>query len=78
MSGIVRRIGYIIGVFFLSPTLFFKKIYMRILFKVFPVPKGDVSKKVGGYTIVTRPSRNDWWKSMYLGVCGAEIVQSIK
>lgn len=65
-------------ILFLNPNIFFKKVLGRILLKIIPSPKGVVQVKIGGYTIDTYPSRNDWWKSMYLGCCSVEIAHSIK
>ncbi|MFC1816863.1 FkbM family methyltransferase [Thermodesulfobacteriota bacterium] len=78
MRRIIERISVIARIFFLSPTLFLKKAIGRILLKIVPSPKGATTIHVGGYTIVTWPSRNDWWKLMYIGYCGVEIAHNIR
>ncbi|MFQ5786904.1 MAG: FkbM family methyltransferase [Thermodesulfobacteriota bacterium] len=77
MQSLIHRMAYFVEIFFLSPALFFKKVYMRILFKVVSTPKGAVPIKVGDYTIVTWPARNDWWKLMYIGYSSIEVKQEI-
>ena len=74
----ISRIPYYTKIFFLSPKIFFKKGIARILLKVIPVPKGVVQTSIGGYTIDTLPSRNDWWESMYLRCLDIEITHNIK
>lgn len=75
---LVRRILHITEIFFLSRNTFFKKVLGRILLKLIPSPKGTAQIDVGEYTIDVWPSRNDWWKSMYLGYCDVGIVDAIK
>ena len=73
-----NRITYIVKIFFLSPSIFLKKFIGRILLAFVPCPKGLVPIELGGYTIIVMPSRNDWWKSMYIGYSSIEVVQAIK
>jgi len=71
------RISRYIKIFFLNPKIFFKKFLGHILLKVVPSPKGFIRINIGGHFIDTLPSRNDWWKSMYLGYCGVETAHSL-
>ena len=72
------RIPHYTKIFLLNPTIFFKKVLARIFLKIIPSPKGVVQVNIGGHTIDTLPSRNNWWKAMYLGYCGVEITHNIK
>ncbi len=74
----LNRIPHFTEIFLLNPRLFLKKSYGRILLEVIRSPMGPVPVNIGGYIIETWPSRNDWWKSMYLGCCGIEIAHNIK
>lgn len=72
------RILCYIKIFFLNPKIFFKKTLGRILLEFIPSPKGIVQINIAGHIVETFPSRNEWWKTMYLGCCGVEIVHNIK
>jgi FkbM family methyltransferase len=74
----VNRIYNYIRIFSLNRTIFIKKATGRILLEIYPSPKGTARVKVGTYTIDVFPSRNRWWKSMYIGCCGVEIIHNIK
>lgn len=68
----------IIEIFLLNPKIFFKKVLRRILLIIIPSPKGVVQSKIGTHTIYTLPSRNNWWKSMWLGNLSEEINHNIQ
>ena len=74
----MKKLHRIIRIFFLNPSLFFKKAVAYILLRIVPSPKDATASRVGGYTIVTWPSRNNWWKLMHIGYCGVEIAHNIK
>ena len=78
IGDILNRIVCNIKIFFLNPRIFLKKAIGRILLEVIPSPKGEVETNIGEYVIKTLPSRNDWWKYMYLGYCGIEIADAIR
>jgi FkbM family methyltransferase len=78
VKGMLDRILRYLKIFFLNPKVFVKKVFGRILLRIAPSPNGIVQVNIGGYAIDTLPSRNDWWKSMYLRCCGVEIVHNIK
>lgn len=73
-----HRIPYYAKLFFLNPYVFFQKIYVRILLKVMPCPKGVVPTNIGGYTIKVVPSRSSIEKSIFFGYYQAEIANNIK
>ena len=78
MRRIIEKIIVIVTIFIFSTTLALKKSLGHILMRIVPSPKNTASIHVGGNTIETLPSRNLWWKSMYIGYCGVEIVQKIR
>ncbi len=78
MKDMLCRIQYCFTVFFLNPMIFIRKVFGRILLRIVPSPNGIVQINIGGHIIDTLPSRNDWWKSMYLRCCSVEIAHNIK
>jgi len=72
------RISYYLKILFLNPKILVKKAFGHILLQVVPSPTGIAQVNIGGHTIDTLPSRNEWWKSMYLRCCGVEIAYNIK
>ncbi|MHB9154855.1 MAG: FkbM family methyltransferase [Endomicrobiales bacterium] len=78
MQRMLRKAASIAELLFVNPAIFIKKLRGRMLLKLVHSPQGEVPLKIGDYTIMVLPSRNDWWKSMYVGCCGVEIEQNIK
>ena len=61
----------------LNPTIFILKARGRFLLRTVSSPEGVVRINIGGHIIDASPSRNDWYKSMYLRCCCVEIAQNI-
>jgi hypothetical protein len=69
----LHKVQHILSIRMLNPRIFFKKTIGRMFLNIVPAPKGMVCVKFGEHYIETIPSRNDWWKSMYIKHCGVEI-----
>lgn len=72
------RILYYLKILFLNPIVFIKMLFGSVLLRIVTSPNGVAQVSIGGYTIDTLPSRNYWWKSIFLRCCGVEIVYNIE
>lgn len=61
-----------------NPALFVRKLLCKLRLRLVRVPDGIVQADVRGYRIDVVPSRNDWWKSIYLGCCDVEVTNALE